>query len=430
LTRWNYIAQCLAANGYVVASIRHYRIGSAVAKDDFLNHVSFLLGNQNSPLVKEKVNMYMKPLILMGASEGGQGAILAAEGIAAFQISNVISYVNAVIALAPPVVQSSNFAYHLLIMQGTHDGDAPKGGQSVVPFEKSQAEKSQHFIWVHGANHCRFVDLGPADPKFDQLEPELWADATTLTAPETQRVITTNYVLAFLRWTIEGKTAFRSPFVGDGSFDFASSSDMNVKNDLSKGLLRVYPRYHANTAEPPLCGVSEVVFSNMRQGGQPISGQNPAKSVAMKQHTQDGLFDPQVQVGFLVEWVRADVPMVSVPIKLNLANFSFIEFEATLAHTTANPPEGLTLPIRLTRTVDNKKFYSNWINVPIPPPRVMTAPNKIPGRTWTRAMLSTIRIPLSAWGDVSGSTEMTLNFYASNAASGRIALSRFRAKLS
>ena len=221
------LARCLVANGFVVASIRHRKTGRDNAAKQFLTHTSFLLGESEStknPAVK--FSLFGKPLTLLGQSEGAHGAILAALAISNFAISNVIGFVSAVVCLAPTTTAQIKgpYATDVLMLEGSHDGDEPWGAGSLLPYEFCQPSNgTKHFIWVHGANHIKWMD---ADSTADPIHP-LGPDELTALHPATQKLIMQNYVAGFLRWKLLKEVSFRPPFVGDGTFAWATSPDFS-----------------------------------------------------------------------------------------------------------------------------------------------------------------------------------------------------------
>jgi hypothetical protein len=430
---WEFLAKALAVNNFIVASIRHNNVGADKARDQFLEHVEFLLDEKDpvkNPAVK--FNLQGRPVALIGQSEGGTGAIMAAIRISEFATSNVLTFVRAVVALAPST--SSNFQKTytdaLLTLQGTHDGDEPKGAGSLVAYEYALPAESKHFCWIHGANHIRMLDTKNAVDKFDKF-PD---DGNTSIKSSTQHLIVQNYVTAFLRWKMANATQFRPLFIGDGSFKFSSSADMDVISDIQKGLLRVSPRYDfSGFQSKQLTAPSKFVFTHFFQNGDEITVQKPAKFDSLRNLTTDLSLFHQETPGFLVEWDRSKLtkPSISIPVDAGvmLGNPKFIEFHAVLAHALSNP-DHLSLPIFLWLQFPNQPpFLSSPVFVNIFSPLLMKSPSQPPGTTWTRYVPGTIRIPLANWKIPPGAKilMLVLNFGLSSALSGRIVLTGFRA---
>lgn len=445
---WEYLAQCLAANGFVVASIRHFLPpgkpddpapppGAIVARDQFLKHIAFLIGeSEDNGNIAAKFKLFGKPLALVGASEGASGAILAAQRISQFAIPTIVSFVNAVIALAPTDKNTSgNYTEALLVLQGTHDGDAPVGAQSIVSYEKANPASSKFFMWMHGANHIRMLDTANAGDE--------GITKTSLTDPDTQitsisqHFIVKNYAFGFLKWRMTGDPQYRPLFIGDGSLDFKNSGEPAVQSDNSKGLMRVFPRYDASNqylCEPEDIGL--VTFNDMFQvisGGTRIASipGSPAKYQALQLFTvidgvKKGLFGEQATKGFWLAWDKTKKPKPVVQIPSNIVGTpEVVEFQAVLADKT-NPKTGLALPTQITFSANGKSGNSKVILVNIPAPLVMKGLSL--GVPITRAVLSTIRIPLALYELPPGATvtSLRLNFYAASASSGRIGLAEFR----
>ena len=123
-----------ASNGFVVVSVRHTSgSGPVVAAADILTNLKFVLTDPDKKFAKFKLPG--RPVAFVGLSEGAHGAIIAADRVMKGELGNLLSSVSALVALAPtPTAKFSNFANSLLILQGTHDGDTPAGGQSMLVY--------------------------------------------------------------------------------------------------------------------------------------------------------------------------------------------------------------------------------------------------------------------------------------------------------
>lgn len=425
VTAWELLARFLAADGYVVASIRHLGDGPDKSRDHFLTHILHLIGESDE--VKNpaaKLKLFGKPLVLIGQSEGGAGAGAAAQRITDFAISPVATFVNAVIGLAPSSLKNfGSYADSVLTLQGTHDGDEPAGARSIIPYEHAMPFTSKHFIWIHGANHINMLNFNTFDP-FNTFP----KDNSTKIQSQTQHLIVQNYVVGFIRWKLAGQQIYRSAFIGDGEFDFMSSLDPLVQGDIQKGLLRVFPRY----AQPQpllLATTTQISFIKLFQAGIPITAQNPALFQPLKNFGTDLMFDSQLTGGFVVEWNSDDKPGSEIIVPCKFDKPKFIEFDATLAHSSTNPKDGLTLPTSLILFEENVGFgESAPVMVVIPPPLIMKTSGPTPGTIWTRAVSSTIRIPLSLYKITSAQLVKALILHLGDSASssGRIAVSAFR----
>ena len=422
------LARCLAVHGFVVASIRHASIGSNIAAESFFQHTKYLL---NSPSIKQKFNLEGKPVAFVGHSESGPGAIAAAKRITQLEISNVIAWIHAVVGLAPTDVPddevASDFAGSLLILQGTHDGDTPAGGGSIVPYERSKNVSGKHFCWIRGLNHKGYLS-GP------MTADTITFDAASRLSEYSMRMISWNYVTAFLLWKMSSKSSFRPLFIGDGSFMLEADPTKALQDDLKAGRVGILPRYDTSFPSPfDLPGGAPIVFQQMLQNGVAISVQNPAKFAELRTLASTAI--PQRTKGFVVQWNRNDpklkAPRVFVPCAKTVMNASpkFLEFQAILIGKDS-PKTGLVLPLRLQRLELGLVVETSPVFVTIPAPLVIQMSSPISGE-FTRSILGTIRLPITSWGFLppSSITGLILDFSASSTLSGSIALTNFRATL-
>ena len=365
----------------------------------------------------------------MGQSEGGAGAILAAQRISNFEISNVLGFVSAVVGLAPASRQlAGDYTQSLLILQGTHDGDEPIGAGSLAPYEFATPSESKHFGWIHGANHIRMLDTGNAGDVIPVGDNELRIKTAT------QHLIVQNYVTTFLKWRLAKETKFRPIFIGDGSFNFSQSLVQDVQNDIASGRLRVSPRYDPGEFSPStsLAKSSDFQFIDLFQNGIKITVDKPAKFDSLKNLGAENSFAHQLTPGFIVEWDRSKLPnpRIVIPLGANVMAGApkFFEFQAVLADLISNPKDGLLLVTSLILQIQNQpQFISPPAFVTIQSPLIQKTPSAI-GKM-TRCPLGTIRIPIANWKIPVGAKVLSLmlNFGQSSLFTGRIAVSGFRA---
>ncbi len=82
----------------------------------------------------------------------------AAKQLSQMDISSQ-SMVNTVVSVAPTLgdTPKTGIAKNIFVLQRTHDGDTPIGGESIGIYDYVNAW-SKHLLWMHGANHGFFLD--------------------------------------------------------------------------------------------------------------------------------------------------------------------------------------------------------------------------------------------------------------------------------
>ena len=426
---FDYLARCLAANDFVAVCIRHVPAsGPLKAETSFIENLRYLLGDPDSKFAKFKLKGL--PVGLVGQSEGGSGMFLAARTIQLGELAGLLTSVTAVVGLAPSGVlpsDPSSFVKSILILQGTHDGDTPAGGESMQQYEHHQAF-TKFFLWLHGADHRGFLVNAQQDGLLENLSQ---SDIAKAIQPSTQKIITQNYVAMFFLWKMANNTTFKPVFVGDATVEWASS-DPTIKDDFDKRF-RGLPLYTPSPSIPLTALPSGYTFAGFFQGVQEIDEAHPVKfgplrdfHSALRQHTVSGI---------LVEWnkVKDSNPTIEVLCNKDVMNKSptALEFQAVLlppiSHFQANNPAQIVIKLRSGTNL------SLPVNATIEPSLQLDAARQSDHQTISRAILGTVRVPMGKFGPLPNgffdNAVLVLDFSKSNG-SGRLALSEFRVSFS
>ena len=202
-TSYQHLQQWLAAAGYfvaVVGSVDDAEIDER--RDDVLLHLDFLL--------QQWAGVLSRDLVLIGHSRGGEAVIHAANRL----LREPMGYnrVRTLVSIAPsyeanletPAVDASG---SLLILYGTHDDDVTNEvGIGVKPFSPfrlfdhtwsnytGKTPKHKAMVLLHGADHAAFSDRIDDEPK---LRPTL--------SGQTQQWAARAYIELWLRWQLHGE---------------------------------------------------------------------------------------------------------------------------------------------------------------------------------------------------------------------------------
>lgn len=421
------LARCLAANGFVVVSMRHLIDGGEAAALNFIHHLKYILTDPDKKFAK--FQLAGRPIGLVGVSEGATGAILAAGKIRSGALGNLLDSVPAVVALAPTndLGGSTESATAVLIMQGTHDGDTPQGAQSMLVYEKI-AVGSKFFLWLHGASHVGFLEGLDFAGDF-LIFPDSPGDTKLRIDSTTQRFVTKNYVAMFLLWRLSAQNIFKPIFVGDSRVDWVAPTKV-IQDDLALRF-RGLPLYDTLTSASLGLLPQSLIPTSFFQTFSPIGPNNPLSfkplnlgHFSCKSHSIPGV---------VIEWNKAWDPtppllrMKCDPKILTLFPVA-IEFQAILVQESFLnvPSQQALISVRLQSGTQTSLNVAALIE----PTAKLNLKNKADGVNVTRSILSTVRIPLTKFGpltkDFLSSADLLLDFSGSNP-SGHIALTGFRA---
>lgn len=431
-TIFDYLCTCLAANGFVAASAQHLK-DHIYAQEELLNSIRIL---KSWPWV-EKFDLAGKPIALIGQSEGGGAAFRVARRVKNLEIKEHATSIRTVIGLAPGQNQMQDydigdFTGSILIMQGAIDHDSTVGGASLTWYTHTPDVKERYFCWLHGGTHTGFFQ----EPYPENTVPLKLNDGKLRISQDTQKLVTKNYVVKFLRWKMAGESTHRPLFIGDAHIAFSAPNQPLVQADLDSGRMQIYPRYDAIYNWLPLSSLPEgVVFQDFLDFDfSPITQNHPA--TYHKFIDFHYTFRRETSRGFFVRWHRFPAtkkPLIKIPCDASVMDMEYvpshIEFQAILVGTQ-NYPGPATV---IARLYDKGGLPSqNTVSFQIAPSQTLETPdnnNAIP--TITISALSTVRIKLS---DLTLSTQFIkntrfiyLDFSQTEHEIGAVALGSFRA---
>lgn len=427
-TVWNYLGNCLAANGFLVASIRHFKDGSGTAADRFINNLKFLMKG-----LVQKHGALGKPLALLGQSEGAMGAIRAGQRISDGEIAQLFSKVDAVVALAPsisanePIPDFSESALSMLVLQGTHDGDSPAGGVSLLHYLSSAAQLKS-FCWIFGGSHANFLQ-GAADK--DAFIVKQGGFGLRVINPKTQWLITQNYVGMFLLWRLAGQKAFKGLFVGEAAVTWKAGVEKAIQSDLDNEKVRIEPRYDTRRGSFPLSAKSAPAAVHF-SGFSTVSTFKPLQILNTSLPHED-------TSGFIATWQTEPgdpPPRISVDcdnISTLAKSYAAIEFQAVLvANSALNDLAPPPSPILVSASAVHANGFSKSVQILIEPSLFVPALLASDMSNVSRSMLSTVRIPVLLFGLSDGQLKTVKTFrlvFHTAPTEGAIAITGFRAAL-
>lgn len=274
-TGYSYLAKCLASNGMVVVSIDTTASSKDKANgvinnpglraEKFLVHINNIVSEIK---LQKGVDLTGQPLVLIGHSQGGEGAVIAADRVQK-GFGGSFSIVEAVVALAPrfspqDFSYGKSFSKSLLVMHGSLDLDQwDNSGIRLYNFASAMAYKG--LVWIFGGSHAGFIDsiLGSSASDGTLLVPE-GADGKLKIHQVLQNWLTRIYVIEFLRWRV-GKNP-TNPIVLRG-----------IQLPSKQGQPSIPPNSADVTLQPPLFsdGVVDFFFNNMAVTAGFTSAQGP-----------------------------------------------------------------------------------------------------------------------------------------------------------
>jgi len=424
----DYLAQCLASNGFIAVTIKHSPgSGSATARISFLTHIKHILEDPEGTFAA--FSLKGRPVSFVGVSEGCGGAIQAAAEVKAGALGKLLSTVSSVVLMGPTFKSggATNYTDSLLVLQGTHDGDSPAGGQSVKVYEQAVV-KDKFLLWMHGGTHSGFLqDLLAIST--DQL----WANVTKHDQAldierSTQNFVVRNYVTMFLLWKMAEQFQFSSVFTGDAGVEWVPPTAI-IKGDLDIRF-RAFPLY--NRALSISLGASSVDFvtSDIFQEGTLVGPGNPLKVAPLKD--LHPILRNHSDTGMLVQWILGARPNPRITLicdkTIMALSPKLVEFDAVLLGlSTLNASKPAAVEIRLK----SGAIFSAPVTVLIEPSVNLDA--RFNDVNVTCSILSTIRIPVSKFGPLPpgflATSDLRIDFAKSNL-SGQVALANFRAAFS
>lgn len=430
LTVFEDLCTTLASNGFVVVCLRHVPgTGSEIASNEILNTLKYALEDPDDKFSQFKLKG--RPIALVGHSEGGRGAILTAQRVVAGEISHLVKKITAVVGFAPTQISPvKNFTNALLIMQGTHDGDAPAGGKSMRIYE-SAIVPSKYFLWIHGGTHSRFLQT-PLISSDSKLNSESDADLASRIQLSTQLFITKNYVTMFLLFQLAADVKYRPVFIGDADVEWKAPFGP-ISADIITKRFRALPLYDESMGAPV---AQDFIVEQMFQDNLVRVDENHPLKIDHLRDLHFSLFEHSVQ-GSVVQWNRnlknSTAPKFTVVCNKVVMALSpkFIEFQAIL---TARSPENPGPPPQPAATVAVTLKSGNNKSLPVTVviERSIDLDSIEQGFNLniSRGMLSTIRIPISRFGSLPAgflaSADLLLDFSVPPSKTGRLALANFR----
>lgn len=433
----DYLGKQIASSGFVVISIKHSPTGAETAAQEMIDNVKHFMDHFGV-----QFSLTGKPLAIVGHSEAGRGALIAAEKVLNGAVAPHFESVKAVVAIAPSWTDgasTSGSTDALLVIAGTHDGDQnASGGRglSYYPEPGKTMIKRRSLLWCFGFNHANYADVGNGAFDFGKWYLYDLQDSYSQVRPTTQRLIVQNYATMFLLWNLNGEQIYGKVFTGAGKVSW-TNIDALMKSDIDKARMRVYPRFGTSsdgyfTNTPFFTGFYSDPYLKA-----PINAQNPALLAALA--TQHSTCKHQQSPGYVLAWDRGLVfksPSVSVDCGQNLmsAGYTAIAFDAVQINNALLNNQG-SIPVSIRVSLRNSAkipLASASVVVNIEPSRMVYS-KMIEGeeKQWLfRSVLSTIRVPLSSfklagnqWADFKN---LFLDFSSSSYPRGRIALSGFR----
>jgi pimeloyl-ACP methyl ester carboxylesterase len=404
--------------------------GVAAAEADIFN---MLKSAMEDPMGKfSKFKLKGRPVAFVGHSEGGRGAIQAAQRIASGELSQFVTKIKALVGFAPTVLTSKKgFTDALLILQGSHDGDSPAGGECMRIFETADV-LSKYFLWIHGANHSRFLQPNFVEQDF-AISGETDADKIQRIDQLTQVFIAKNYVTMFLLLQLAGAEQFRPVFTGDADVAWVPPPDAGViSNDIKSKRFRALPLYGRTTVVP--VATSFIAEQMFQDNLVPISEIHPLK-VDVLRDLHVTLLVHHVK-GSVVQWNRnlktAVSPKFTVICDKTLMALlpKFIEFQAILTARSSQNPGPPPQPAAIVAvTLKSGNTKSLPVTVVIERSIDLDFITNNSALNASRSILSTIRIPISKFGSLPAgflaSSDLVLDFTVAPSKTGQVALANF-----
>lgn len=259
---YSYLAKCLSSNGMVVVSIdtgvsekdkaNGINNNPGLRAEKFLVHINNIISEIK---LQKGVDLQGQPLVLIGHSQGGEGAVIAADKVQK-GFGGSFTVVEAVVALAPrfsplEFTYETFFSKSLLVMHGSLDLDQwDNQGIRLYNFANAMAYKG--LVWIKGGSHAGFIDSALPSSAVDGNTFFLQGGDSKLKISQTlQNWLTRVYVIEFLRWRVGKNPA--NPTVLRG-----------LQLPSKQGAPPVPPNTADVTLQPPLFsdGVVDFFFKN------------------------------------------------------------------------------------------------------------------------------------------------------------------------
>ena len=429
------IGRMLAGFGFICISVQPRALNgnfAAGTKGSLLRHLDNAL--KTLPFVASK------PIALIGHSQAGGPTVDAALDVQEGLVAGV-SKISAVIGLAPTAiagVDSVSLATSYLCLQGASDGDSPPPAdmepaeiRGLVAYNQV-SRCSRFFMWMFYCNHRQYLKRNPALPATLQ---ETWPDNFPTTADEkiglpAQNIAAQQYITMFLLWKLLGKNEYGPVFTG-GKYVDLDNPDEKIRTDLQK-YLKVFPRF--DVYRPKLLSLmpSGAKFQGMKQGGIPISNDNPAVFGPL-----NSMGDPSLSTdstnGFVVEWDHSWSKSPRVEITIQSGLFEKYAITAVCFHAVLMAEEDLIAEQQAVNVqvyiwyndAQMKQKTSALVPAYIEPPWS--------GPLRPASVLSTIRIPVKDFMlgmSIKSATRLVIDFTTSSKAKGRVAVAGFFGDLS
>ena len=411
------IMRHLAFNGFVAASIANGGFQSGTNEGRARQAISFLNGMRT---VWSLGGQLGNDVVFMGHSRGGEAAVTAARLLHEQPSLGHIAYdVEAVVSIAPTdggghisdprESLTGAMAEGFLAIYGSHDPDvrgirledplvAPEETAFAI-YDRAGSEFSREgllftppltkaFVYVHGANHKGFED---------SCTP--FAPGSVSCATHTD--IAKAYTNAFLRWRVFGQNEYRAYFDGTARpTTLRLEDDLVLQQQFDDGGKRVIDNFEQGGVGTNTAGGTVLVGSGIAAFAEDELWQIDATS-------------PNDTRGMRIKWsnsnssfVRWNIPGDSIPLvgpRRDVSSYDYLSVRVAQNYLDAwnTPDEDQDFYLRLFSSsgYSTDVPVSDFGRVPYAP-AFIHHPYPYPAGDYSKSAMSTIRVPLSAFGNV------------------------------
>ncbi|CAM2007293.1 serine aminopeptidase domain-containing protein [Acanthopleuribacter pedis] len=395
---YRYLAEHLAHNGFVVAGVAS-RLDSEISErvEDIFSHLRFLYDTHGNQLSDD--------LVLIGHSRGGEAVIRTANRLN-HQLQGV--QLRALVAMAPSLndgveALSAHAAQSFLLLYGSHDddivGEVEAGMPCDSPFRlydrafEDAGRAPQHALgskamaFMLGASHGGFSDR-------ESIEPDPAVGINSYLEPGLQRHTTKRLVLSLLRWQVFGEAVF-APYLME-----AQRSE-GVVLQYEDGARLMLEDFEFATQEDPVLKPAW-----RRQGAVTLHWDRLYNLEAHSPHDSGGL---------MVKWnesVWSDARLTfELPKEFrDWEGFPYLSFRAAQVYGDINNRTGCDLDWEIvleSNPLSRAVRVSDFASLHYPETTVSAA---IAGMRISKTAMQTVRIPLSAFGQVDWRGVKALSF--------------------
>lgn len=396
---YRYLAEHLAHNGFIVASVASEldsEIGERV--DDIFTHLEFLYDHHARQLTHD--------LVLIGHSRGGEAVIRVANQLP--QFNNAIS-LRALIAMAPSLNDSAEApsvraAQSFLLLYGSHDDDIIGEVEVGLPcespfriydraFEDGASAPKRYggfykaMAYMLGASHGGFTDRENVEP-----DPEVGIEGYL--TPATQRITTKRLILSLLRWQVFGETEFAPYLINAQRHD-------DVVLQYEDGNRMVLEDFEFNEADDPALKTGW-----QSQGAVSLHW---GRLYNLESHS------PHDSGGLLVKWnesvwTGAKLNFVLPSDQRDWRGYPYLSFRVAQVYGDVNNDSGSDIDWEIVlegKNLSQSVRVADYANLHYPETTVSAA---IADMRISKTAMQTVRIPLSAFGQVDWRHVQTLSF--------------------